>query len=124
MNGLCGRLWMKHLAGFVLLAALVTGCATNRVDWAARVGHYTYDQSVLDLGPPDKYAKLTDGTIVSEWLTHHASGGYSYNSFGFGYPYYYGPYYPSFVESYSPSYFLRLTFGPDGELRAWKRFSK
>ena len=43
---------------------LLVGCATNRVDWNARVGNYTYQQAVLDMGPPDRQAKLEDGTTV------------------------------------------------------------
>ncbi len=57
----------------ITLAALVlAGCVTQQIDWAAQVGNYTYDQAVLELGPPDKSAKLTDGTVVADWLTHHA----------------------------------------------------
>jgi len=108
----------------VLLAA--TGCQTvPKIDWAARVGNYTYDQAVLDFGPPDRYAKLADNTVVAEWLTqrgHHTSyvtGGY------YGcYPWYYGPMFPTYIDSYSPDYFLRLTFGPDGRLSAWKKLTR
>lgn len=66
---------MKTLPLFRILAlalALValTGCATRqKIDWSARVGNYTFDQAVLDFGPPTKQAKLTDGTLVAEWQT-------------------------------------------------------
>lgn len=106
-----------------LLALLLVGCETPRIDWQARIGAYTYDQAVLDYGPPDKVAKLADGTTVAEWMTRP---GYSY-SYPAGYPWppwYCGPYYPVYEQSYSPPYFLRLTFGPDGKLRAWKKFAK
>jgi hypothetical protein len=84
------------------------------------VGHYTYDQAVLELGPPDKYAKVTDGTIVADWLTHR---GYTYSYAPYYYPGWYGPYYPGYWGSYtSPDYFLRLTFGADGKLQTWKYF--
>ena|SRR5215471_1866810 len=106
-----------------LLALLAAGCATPRIDWAPRVGTYSYDQAVLELGPPDKYAKVTDGTVVADWLTHR---GYTYSYAPYYYPYYpgwYGPFYPGFVNTYtSPDYFLRLTFGPDGKLQTWKYF--
>ena len=54
----------------------------QRIDWAARVGNYTYDQAVMDFGPPDKSAKLTNGTVVADWLTQR---GYvtTYSSFGY-----------------------------------------
>ena len=55
----------------MMLAALVlAGCVTQKIDWPARVGNYTHDQAVTELGPPDKSAKLTDGTVVADWLTH------------------------------------------------------
>ena len=109
----------------LVLGLLLAGCATPRIDWASRVGHYTYDHAVLELGPPDKYAKLADNTIVAEWLTHR---GYTYSygpTFYGAYPWGYGPYYNGYSGVYSsPDYFLRLTFGPDGRLTAWKSFYK
>ena len=108
------------------LALVLAGCATPKIDWNARVGNYTHDQAVVELGPPDKEARLTDGTVVAEWLTRrgyrysHPIGGY-YGPYS---PWYYGPLYPSYVDSYSPDYFLRLTFGPEGRLREWKKFAR
>jgi hypothetical protein len=108
-----------QLMACVGLTLWLTGCATQRVDWPARVGHYTYDQAVTEMGPPDKQAKLNDGTLVAEWLMDRG-GTYAYNTPG---PY--GPFYPSYVNTYTaPSRFVRLTFGPDGQLTAWKRFYK
>jgi hypothetical protein len=46
----------------------VGGCVTQKIDWSARVGNYTYAQAVMELGPPDKSAKLTDGTVVATGL--------------------------------------------------------
>ena len=58
---------MKSNLFFALLALLgalvVSGCVTNRVNWNARIGNYTYDQAIVELGPPDKVAHLSvDGT--------------------------------------------------------------
>jgi hypothetical protein len=108
--------------GLLILAGLATGCATNKVDWQARVGTYTFDQCVIELGPPIKQAKLTDGTLVAEWETQR---GYSQTTYVGGGYYgrrgYYGGYAPMPVTSSYPSYFLRLTFGQDGKLQSWKR---
>ena len=54
-----------------VLAAVFVGCATHRVDWSARIGTYTYDQAINELGPPDKQAKTTDGRTVAEWITRY-----------------------------------------------------
>src|SRR3990172_9124999 len=87
----------------VLLATLFVGCATRKMDWAGRVGSYTFDQAVLELGPPDKQAKLTDGTTVAEWLTRRGSNRL-YASPAY-YPYWAGPSYPTYIDTYSPDYF-------------------
>ena len=108
-----------RLAACICGALLLLGCATNRVDWAARVGHYTYDQAVLDMGPPDKQAKLDDGTIVGQWLLNR---GYTYV---YGTPGPYGPYWGGPATAYtSPSSYMQLTFGPNGQLAAWKKTYK
>jgi hypothetical protein len=116
------RPWLTH--GFVplLLAGLLAGCATQKVDWAGRVGNYTLDQAIIDLGPPDKQAGLQDGSTVAEWLTQR---GYLHGRapIGYGYPCYYGPYYSPYTDFYrSPDYYLRLIFAPDNRLQDWKTF--
>lgn len=119
---------MKHFAAFhgvfrLLAVLLLAGCATGKVNWAARVGQFTHDQAIVELGPPDKQARLTDGSVVAEWLIKrgrsivYPGGGY------YGPPGYYGGVYPGYIQT-GPDYFLRLTFGADGRLTAWKRFTR
>jgi hypothetical protein len=71
--------FLKHCSVAMLLmtlAILFAGCATQKkIDWAGRIGNYTFDQAVTELGPPDKQAKLQDGTVVAEWLVRR---GYTY----------------------------------------------
>ena len=108
--------------GLVLALLALTGCATrHKIDWAARVGNYTFDQAVLEFGPPTKQATLTDGTLVAEWQTQR---GYTQTEYipSAGYRRrYYGGYYGTPMTTSSPDVFLRLTFGPDGQLNAWKK---
>src|ERR1035437_5232803 len=68
---------------FATTAILFAGCATHRVDWNARVSTYTFDQAVIELGPPDKQAKLSDGQTIAEWITRSSNGGSV--SFGTGF---------------------------------------
>src|SRR5882724_9750895 len=90
-------------------ALLFVGCATHRVDWNARVGVYTFDQAVVELGPPDKQQKLTDGMTVTEWISRYSNGSSVSVGTGFyGYPGSVG-----FVQTTGPSYYenkLHLTF--------------
>jgi hypothetical protein len=102
--------------GCFCLTLWLAGCATSRVDWAARVGHFTYDQAVVEKGPPEKQAKLTDGTVVAEWLLNRGT------TYLYGGPGPYGPFYGAPYSSYTgPNQYLRLTFGPDGQLAGWKK---
>jgi hypothetical protein len=105
---------------------LGAGCAT-KVDWNSRIGVYTHDQAVAEMGPPDKSAKLTDGSMVAEWLSYR-SGGYSQVHAVGGYPYRRRGYYysPTYVVNTDPGYdhFLRLTFDAEGRLTAWKKVTK
>lgn len=101
-------------------AILFAGCATHQVDWNVRVGTYTYDQAVEELGPPDKQAKLTNGRTVAEWISRYSSGGGMVVGSGFyGYPGGIG-----FVQGTGPNYYeskLQLTFTTNNVLAAWSK---
>jgi hypothetical protein len=113
----CGK-WLAPM-----LALVLAGCVTQKIDWSARVGNYTYDQAVMELGPPDKSAKLTDGTVVADWLTHHAQTIVAPEPY-FAQPgCYFGPLTPMRTETYLPAQYLRLTFGADGKLKKWKKLA-
>ena len=114
-----------HRTVLALLATLLfAGCVTENIDWAVRVGQYTHDQAILDLGPPDKSAKLSDGTVVAEWLTQSSRVIVAPEPYFLPPGDYFGPATPGYTETYLPAYFLRLTFGPDGTLKSWKKFAK
>lgn len=99
------------------IALLLTACATTKVDWQSRVGNYTFDQAVLEFGPPDKQAKLTDGSIVAEWLTWHGRAQYGHATYiGYGMV--------DYSAANSPDYYLRLTFDPSARLQSFKKYAK
>ena len=105
------------LLTFLAAAVLLLGCATTRVDWNSRVGQYSYDDAVTEMGVPDRQATLSDGSIVAEWLERRG-----------------GAYGTSFHSRYSrfqtydvhefPDRFLRLTFGPDRLLSRAANFAR
>ena len=105
----------------VLSSLLLSGCAsTPRVNWDARIGNFNYDQAVVEMGPPDKSTKLTDGSTVAEWFIKHASS----VSFGFGTGFYSGGSSVGVGQTIgtAPSgEYLRLSFGADGKLTKWDR---
>jgi len=103
-----------------LLGVLLVGCATQRINWNARIGHYTFDQSVLELGPPDKQAQLTDGRRVAEWVSRYSSPG----TVLIGTGYWNNPGGVQFLQSTGPEYYedkLRLTFTTNNVLESWSK---
>jgi hypothetical protein len=108
------------LAILFLAVAFITGCKTTpKVDWNSRVGTYTFDQAVADMGPPEKQAKLSDGKKVAQWITLHGSNGLS---LGGGYAN--GNYGMAGGQTIAQSYkdrVLELTFGTDGKLVSWAK---
>src|SRR2546426_3892320 len=110
--------WVQPLGLAMSLLWVWVGCATPKIDWNSRIANYTFDQAVTELGPPDKSAKLTDGTTVAEWLTgrgYTRGWVYSHHAFGLYPPYYIGPGIDYYDVAPGPNYYLRLTFGPDGK---------
>ena len=107
----------------MLAAQALAGCVTPKIDWSARVGNYTYDQAIMELGPPDKSAKLTDGTVVADWLTHHAQTIIAPEPYFLPPGSYFGPLTPMYTETYYPAQYLRLTFGADGKLKTWRQLA-
>lgn len=109
---------MKHaaqLALFLCLTVLPIACTSvPKVDWDSRVGSYTFDVAVKDMGPPEKSAALADGTRVADWLALRGRNNSIYHSFPDG----------RVVRTEGvrdPDQLLRLTFAPDGKLKEWKR---
>ena len=100
-----------RVPSWVLLAIVCVfafgGCTTTKIDWNSRIGSYSYDDAVSELGVPDRQATLTDGSIVAEWLTRR--GGAWANSYGWGR---YSRFHSYDIHE-MPDQFLRLTFGPD-----------
>jgi hypothetical protein len=94
---------------FAVLALLVAGCATTKIDWNSRIGSYTFDDAVVELGVPDRQATLVDGSIVAEWLT--GRGG----AYGHAYSFPRSRFHTYDITE-MPDRYLRLVFGADRSL--------
>jgi hypothetical protein len=109
---------MKSVSAlFVVLVLFLTGCATTAIDWNSRVGNYTYDDAIAELGVPDRDATLSDGSVVAEWLQYR--GG----AYGTTYHTRYTRFHTYDVHEF-PDRYLRLTFGPDQQLKASTHFKR
>lgn len=102
---------------FLAAALLLLGCATTRVDWNSRVGQYSYDDAITEMGVPDRQATLSDGSIVAEWLERR--GG----AYGTAYHSRYSRFHTYDVHEF-PDRYLRLTFGPDRQLARAANFAR
>ncbi len=107
------------LLPLVVLMAHVLGCAsTKKVDWNSRIGAYTFDQAVTEMGPPDRQAKTSDGKTVAEWIRRRSGG--SSITIGTGF---YGRHSAVGVGHTVGSGYqedsTRLTFDAEGKLLAW-----
>jgi hypothetical protein len=106
------------------VSLLFAGCATTKkADWNSRIGNFTYDQAVAELGPPDKSAKLSDGSSVAEWIWRRSGGG----AFSIGTGVYGRHTAVAVGQTIGSGYgerILRLTFGPDGKLTGWNQQSR
>ena len=109
------------LAVLFLAAAFFTGCQTLKpVDWNSRVGHYTHDQAVNELGSPARQARLSDGKVVSKWFVQPPVA----PRFNSGMTYYgsnHGLGAGQAIGSGLNNQMLQLTFGTNGTLIDWSK---
>jgi hypothetical protein len=131
--------FMRTLSSLLLLAAslALAGCASSSssgttkpakvdpktVNWSERIGAYTYDQAVGELGKPAIVGESSAGK-TAEWVLSRSPrmsfgfgvGGGSYGSGGgVGVGVGSGVSPPPHGEN------LRLTFDPDGKLKEWTK---
>ena len=108
-----------------LLAAALAGCVTApRIDWTSRVGNFTYDQALMESGPPDRTAKLSDGTVVAEWQERPEQVVVAPEPYFAPPGCYFGPFTPMYSETRFPPLYLHLTFAPDGRLEQFKEIAR
>ena len=56
----------------IVLALLAAGCASatkaavKNIDWGSRMGTYTYDEALAELGEPDVIGQSAEG-MIAEW---------------------------------------------------------
>lgn len=107
----------------MFVGMLGSGCAT-KIDWKSRVGSYTYDDAIKELGPPDKVATTSDQMTVAEWLLYSGSTFATYNEWGpRGYRGYHSGFYTVDVAT-GPGRYLRLVFDSEKRLQSAREFSK
>jgi len=65
---------ISSITCIAVLAMCFTACKTTpKIDWASRIGVFTYDDAVLEMGPPDKMTEISTGR-VADWVTGRDRG--------------------------------------------------
>lgn len=112
------RSWSQRMVGLGLMAAFCLGCASKILDkYTSRIGTLTYDEALIELGPPNHVADLDNGGKVADWL-QQSSRVYSTPSTAVVV----GSWPNGVLVSpggnigSTPSVYLLLTFGPDHRL--------
>jgi len=124
---------MKALSIFlVALCGLAAGCASSSksskpdpktVNWSERIGAYTYEQALADLGKPAVVGESNDGRMA-EWILRRSprmSFGFGVGTGSFGRHSAVGVGVGSSVSPPPSGEYLQLKFGPDGQLKEWSK---
>jgi hypothetical protein len=114
------------------LCGLAAGCTSSpksekpdpkKINWSERIGSYTYEQAVADLGKPAVVGESNDGR-QAEWILRrspHMSFGFGVGTGSFGSHGGVGVGVGSTVSPPPSGEYLQLKFGPDGQLREWSK---
>ncbi len=109
---------------FIVLALLTGSCASGpkadikNIDWGSRIGTYTYEEALAELGEPSVIGQSSEGKFA-EWVLERSpnvSFSFGFGSIGFG------PHTSTGVgvgTSVSPppsGEYLQLRFDEDGKL--------
>ena len=117
---------MKILLALLGMLVLLSGCRTTPlVNWDSRIGTYTYDLALVDLGVPEHSATLKDGLLVADWITRRRTPG----TVGIAQtgndttpPFWNNPVPNTILPT--PAHYLRLRFDPGRKLADWEKYER
>ena len=112
-----------------VLALLAGGCASGSkasvkdIDWGSRIGTYTYEEALADLGEPDVIGQSSEGRIA-EWVLQRSpnvSFGLGFGGVGYAHHTSTGVGVGTTVSPPPSGEYLHLSFDNDGLLTEWTR---
>ena len=111
----------------IVLTLLAGGCASGTkttikdIDWGSRIGTYTYNEALAELGEPDVIGQSSEGKIA-EWVLQRSPNvtfGFGFGGVGFGHHTSTGVGVGTTVSPPPSGEYLRLRFDNDGKLAEW-----
>ena len=112
-----------------VLALLAWSCASGtkatvqNIDWGSRIGTYTYDEALAELGEPDVIGQSEEG-MFAEWVLWRSlpvSIGFGFGSGGYGHHTSTGVGVGTSVSPPPAGEYLHLRFDKDGKLAEWTK---
>ena len=113
----------------IVLALLAGGCASGTkatvkdIDWGSRIGTYTYEEALAELGEPDVIGQSSEGKIA-EWVLQRSpnvSFGLGFGGGSFGRHTSTGVGVGTSVSPPPSGEYLHLRFDKDGKLAEWTK---
>jgi hypothetical protein len=121
---------MKLLClSFIVLALLTGSCASGpkanikNIDWRSRIGTYTYEEALAELGEPDVVGEAGEG-MIAEWVLRRSpmvSFGFGFGGSGYGHHTSTGVGVGTSVSPPPSGEYLHLRFDKDDKLAEWAR---
>ena len=114
---------------FIVLLLLVVSCVSGpRVtvedsEWGARIGKYTYQEALAELGEPQMIGESSEGKIA-EWVLRQSmpfSIGFGFGGAGYGHHSSTGVGVGTSVSPPPSGEYLRLRFDRFGKLAEWTK---
>jgi hypothetical protein len=114
---------------FIVLVLLTGSCASGPkanikdIDWGSRIGTYTYEEALTELGQPNVIGETGEG-MIAEWVLRRSpmvSFGFGFGSGGYGHHAGTGVGVGTSVSPPPSGEYLRLRFDKNGKLVEWSR---
>jgi hypothetical protein len=109
---------------FMVLVLLTGNCASGPkvnikdIDWGSRIGTYTYEEALAELGEPNVISETSEG-LIAEWVLRRSpmvSVGFGFGGVGYGHHSSSGVGVGTSVSPPPSGEYLHLRFDRDGKL--------
>ena len=117
--------WLSLIVLIFLAGSCASGtkATVKDIDWGSRIGTYTYEEALAELGEPDVISESSEGK-TAEWVLRRSpnvSFGLGFGSGSFGRHTSTGVGVGTSVSPPPSGEYLQLRFDKDGKLTEWTR---